>query len=269
MSYIVNRPPTGPLSLQANGTFQQQSQSTTLYGGTATDTSLTSVLGTKWDLEDGRELTFVLAGASNLAQGKFMQNAALIANHQNLTTTAFTAYTNNGLSPATVTVTLGGTAATVNQYALGLAVVTSGTGLGQTLQIASHPAQASTTGNLVLTLADGPNVALDTSSKISLVQQAGNGVIIAPHAGVTGAPAGVTLYPLTAVNYGFIVTHGVTSCLVDATAPGAGAPISISTATDGAVGQTAYATNVVTSGIVGSAIVTTTSAQYQPVFVRV
>lgn len=267
MSYIVNRPATGPFSLTANGTFQQVSQTSTLYGGTATITDINTILGTKWDLEDGRELTLVLAGASNLAQGKAMQSAAIIANHQNLTVTAVSAYsTTNGL-PATVTVTLGGTAATANQYQLGYAVVTSGTGLGQTLQIQGNPAQASTTGALVVTLADAPNVALDTSSKISLIPQPANGVIIAPTAS-TNKAVGITLYPITAANYGFVVSKGTTSALIDVSAPAAGAPLSLSTATAGALAQTGYATNVVTSGIVGTAIVTTTSAQYQPVYVN-
>lgn len=261
MSYIVNRPATGPLSLQANGTFQQQAQSTTLYGGTATDTSLTAILGTKWDLEDGRELTFVLAGAVNLAQGKLMQNAALIANHQNLVTTAFVAYSTTTGLPATVTVTLGGTATTANQYALGFAVVTAGTGLGQTLKIASHPAQATTTGNVVLTLEDAPNVALDTSSTISLVPQVGSGVIITPATAPTNRQIGVTLYPLTAANYGYVVSKGVTACL-NTGGTTSGNSLSASQSVAGAV-----ITGVLADGFVGSAIVAGTTAQYQPIFV--
>lgn len=265
MSRIVQPGATGPFGLTANGTFQQQPQSINLYGGTAIDSSINTLLGSRWSLEDGRELVLILAGASNLAQGKLMQDAALVANHQNLTVTAVQAYnTTNGL-PATVTVTLGGTAATLNQYQLGYAVVTSGTGLGQTLQIQENPAQVSTTGALLVTLADAPNVALDTTSKISLVPQPGNGVIINPHGGVTNKARGVTFYPVTAANYGYIVSKGTTACLIDATAPTAGEPIAPSTATDGAVGQTALSGSVVTTSPIGEAIVATTSAQYQPV----
>jgi len=266
MSYIVNRPATGPFSLTANGTFQQVPQSSTLYGGTATITDINTILGTKWDTEDGRELTLVLAGASNLAQGKAMQSAALIANHQNLVTVSFTAYSTTNGTPASVLVTLGGTAVTANQYQNGYAVVTSGTGLGQTLQIQGHLAQASTTGNVSIVLADATNIALDATSTISLVPQPGNGVIINPTAR-TNAPVGVTLYPITAANYGFVVSKGVTSALIDASAPAAGAPLSVSSATAGALGQTRYATNVVTDAVVGKGIVATTSAQYQPVYV--
>ncbi len=266
MSRITQPGATSPLGLQASGIFQQYAQSQTLYGGTYTDTSFSTLLGSRWSLEDGRELVLVLAGASNLAQGKLMQDAALIANHQNLVVTAFTAYSSNTGLPATVTVTLGGTAATLNQYQLGYAVVTSGTGLGQTLQIQENAAQASTTGNMLVTLADGPNVALDTTSKISLVPQPGNGVIINPTS-PTNKPRGITLYPITAANYGYLVSKGTTACLSDSTAPAAGSPLSPSTITAGAVGQTAYATNVVTSAGVGEAIVAMTSAQYQPIAV--
>lgn len=266
MSRIVNRPATGPFGLTANGLFTQVSQTTPLYGGTGTISDLNTILGTKWDLDDGRELTLVLAGAANLAQGKLMQDVAIIANHQNLVVTAVSAYNVTTGLPATVTVTLGGTAATLNEYQLGYAVVTSGTGLGQTLQIQSNPAQASTTGALVVTLADAPNVALDTTSTISLIPQPGNGVIINSTTR-TGQARGVTLYPVTAANYAFLVSKGTTSCLIDASAPAAGAPISPSSATAGAVGQTRYATNVVTDAVIGKGIVATTSAQYQPVTV--
>lgn len=263
MSYLSQRGATGGLALTANGIFQQYTPQTGLPSGYTDNTFLTE-LGTRWDLEDGREAVLVLAGASNLAQGKLMQDAALIANHQNLVTTAFQAYANTGNTPATVTVTLGGTAATVNQYQLGYAVVTAGTGLGQTLQIASHPAQATTTGALVITLADAPNVALDTTSTISLVPLPGFNVIINPIT-PTNVPRGVTLYPITAGNYGFLLSKGTNSCLIDTSAPAAGKPISPSSVTAGAVAQTRYATNVVTDAVIGQAIVTTTSAQYQPI----
>lgn len=261
MSYIVNRAATGPLSLQAQGLFQQQPQSTTVYAGTATDSSLTAVLGTKWDLNDGRELTFILAGAVNLTSGKMLQNAALIANHQNLVTVSFTAYSNNGLTPASVVVTLGGTAVTANQYALGYAVVTAGTGLGQTLQIASHPAQATTTGNVTITLADAPNTALDATSTISLVPQAGSGIIISPASAPTNRQVGVSLYPITAANYGFVVSKGVVACL-NTGGTTSGTELSTSQSVAGAV-----INGVIADGFVGTAIIAGTTAQYQPIFV--
>lgn len=221
MSRITQRGATGPLSLHASGTFQQ-----------STDASLTTLVGTKWDLADGREVVLVLAGAANLAAGQLQQDAAIIANHQNLTVTAFQAYSVNGNTPAKVTVTLGGTAATANQYAGGLALVNAGTGLGQTLQVVSNPAQASTTGALVVTI-EGPNVALDTSSKISLIPAQGLGVIVKP-AVATGALRGVSFYPITAANYGFLTSKGEVAVLADG-AIGANLGVGPSAAVIGAV----------------------------------
>jgi hypothetical protein len=248
MSRIVNRAATAPLAYQASGTFQQ-----------STDASLQTMLGTRWDLEDGRELTMVLAGASNLAVGKLMQDAADVANHQNMAVTAFTAYSTTTNLPAQVTVTLGGTAATLNQYQLGYAFVVDGAGAGQSLQIQSHPAQATTNGALVITLADAPNTALDTTSKISLFPQPGNGVIVNPTT-PTNVPRGVTFYPITAANYGFVATKGQWSVLGDSTAATVGGAVSPSTATAGAI--TLFATN---TAVIGNSFYTTVSAKYYPV----
>lgn len=229
MSRITQRGATGPLSLHASGIFQQ-----------STDSSLLTLVGTKWDLADGREVVLVLAGAANLAAGQLQQDAALIANHQNLTVTAYQAYSANGNTPAKVTVTLGGTAATANQYAGGLALVNAGTGLGQTLQIISNPAQASTTGALAVTI-EGPNVALDTTSKICLIPAQGNGVIVKPGAGLTSAARGVSFYPITAANYGFLTSKGEVAGLADG-AIGANLGISPSTSVAGAFAVAAATT---------------------------
>lgn len=261
-STITQRGATGPFSLTANGTFQQQSQTQTLYGNTATDTSLSTLLGSRWDLSDGREVRLVLVGASNVASGLLVAAPAPIANHQNLVTTAFSAYTNNGLSPATVTVTLGGTAATANEYAGGYAVVTTGTGLGQTLKIASHPAQASTTGALVITLADAPNTALDTTSTVSLIANPCNGIIINNHTALQ-QPVGVTLYAITATNYAYVISKGVTSCLQDG-ASTVGSEISPSNGVDGAIEN-----GVIAQGFVGIQIVTGVDTHYQPILVNI
>jgi hypothetical protein len=253
MSRIVNRAATSPLAYQASGTFQQ-----------STDASLQTMLGTRWDLEDGRELVMVLAGASNLAVGKLMQDAALISNHQNLAVTAFTAYSTTTNLPAQVTVTLGATLATVNQYQLGYAVVVDGTGAGQTLQIQSHPA-AALSASVVITLADAPNTALDTTSKISLIPQPANNVIIYPHGAMTNAVRGVTFYPVTAANYGFLATKGNWACLADSTAPPANSSISPSPNTDGAIAETPYTGNFVTGAVIGYSKYATVSAKYYEV----
>lgn len=260
MSTITQRGATGPFGLTSNGTFQQVSQSTTLYGGTATDSSLTTLVGTRWDLADGREVKLILAGASNLAVGKLMTAPAWVSDNVNLAVTAVQAYSNNGNTPATVTVTLGSSSVTANQYRGGYMTVYDSTGAGQTLQIASHPAATNGT-SCVFTLADGPNTALTTSSKVSLTANPANGVILMDHTALQN-PVGVTLYPVTAANYAFIVSKGIVNCLNDG-ALTTGSAISPSNAVDGAVEN-----GVIAQGFVGHTIMTGADAKYTPVFIN-
>ncbi len=253
MSRISQKGATGILSL-----FQTISETV----GTAPFSASSSDAGQLFETADAREFVLVQAGAVNLAAGVLVQAPALVANHQNLTVTAFSAgtpasnynttsvITNQSTSPATVTVTLAGTAATVNQYAGGYAVVNAGTGVGQTLKISTNPAQATTTGALVVTLEDAPLVALDTSSKVCLIPSLYNNVIINP-ASPSNTPVGVTLYPIVAststVNsFGLIQTRGAVSCLAaGAVAVGLGlipsaavaGAVTIATATGATIGR--------------------------------
>jgi hypothetical protein len=158
----------------------------------------------------------------------------LIANHQGLVVTAFTAYgTSNGVAnststPATVTVTLGGTAATVNQYQGGYMVVQSSTGIAQTLKIQGNTAQTSTTGSVVVTLEDAPNTAITTSSVVNLIPQVGYNVVISPAAAsLTNTEFGVGLYAIPASNYGFFVTRGDTAVVAVAAGVAAGSSLSV------------------------------------------
>lgn len=260
MSRITERGATGPLSLQANGTFQTQSQTLQVYGGTATDTSLSTLLGTRWDLADGREVRFVLAGASNLAAGKVMTASAAVAGQLEMAVTAFQAYSNNGNTPATVTVTNGSGAITANQYQGGLLMVNSGTGAGQTLKIASHPAIGSGATGGVFTLEDGPVTALDATSTVSVYKNPCQSIIISDHSNLQ-QPVGVTLYPITAAYYGFIVSKGLTVCLNDGGWT-TGSAVSTSNATDGAVEN-----GVIAQGFVGYAIEAGTTTHYNAIVV--
>lgn len=250
MSSISQRGATGALGLTASGVFQ-----------TSTDASLATLVGTKWDTSDGREVTLVSASsATTVAAGKTYASPAIVANHQNLTTTAFQAYSANGNVPAKVTVTLGGTAATANQYQGGFAVVNAGTGLGQTLRIASNPAQATTNGALVVTLEDGPNTALDTSSKICLIPAAGANVVINP-ATASNTPLGVGLYPIAASAYGYLCSKGAVSALADG-AIGVGLGVSPSGSVAGAL-----TVGAATTARVGRALQAGVDTEYRTVFV--
>ncbi len=249
MSRISQRTAVAPLGLIANGTFQ-----------TSTDASLETLVGTRFDTSDGRELILVQAGAVAVDSGKLYQDAAVVANHVNCAVTAFTAYSNNGNVPAKVTVTLGATAVTANQYAGGLLVVNDNAGEGQTLRIASHPA-ADASASLVVTLEDSPITAITTASEVTLLPAHGNGVIVMPTT-ATGSVCGVSLYPIAAAAYGFLVTKGITACLNDG-ALTIGSAVSPSNAVAGAVENA-----VVAQGLVGNAVYTGVDTEYRPIYVN-
>jgi len=258
MSQITQRGATGPLALTASGSFQS-----------STDSSLATLVGTRWDLSDGREVVLVsTSSATTTVAGQLYQDPALIANHADLVTTAFTAYSANGNVPASVVATLGGTAATLNQYQGGFLVVVEGTGLGQTLRIQGNTAQASTTGACTITLEDAPGVALVAgSSKVSLIPAHGANVIINPTT-PTNTPVGIALYAIAASSYGFLVAKGITGALSDSTAPGVGVAIGAGVNTAGTIGTVTSSASTINQSVIGNTVYAATSAKVNPVYLN-
>lgn len=262
MSQITQKGATSGLALQAGGTFQ-----------TSTDANFNTVVGTRFDLSDGREVMLVSNGATAIGtSGVLCQDAAIVANHQGLVVTAFTAYSANGNTPASVTVTLGATALIQNQYQGGFLLVDSGPGIGQTLRIASNPAAVLSATGVVITLEDGPNTALTTSSTVCLIPPHGANIVINPTTS-TGAIAGVTLYPLAVGQIaggtagtlvGFIATKGLVACLSDASVATVGQGVAPSITTVGAVTVTSG-----TQATVGYANQTGVSAKARSIFLDV
>lgn len=177
---------------------------------------------------DGRSYRYVLAGGSTLVAGNLLQAPAEVTNHQGLAPTA-----NVAIGDTSLTVTLGATAATANQYANGWILVTVTPGLGQMLQIKSHPA-ADASATLTLQLADPIKVALTTAaSKIDLILNPYSGVIQNP-ASASSAPIGVAFWALTTATYGWVQVGGVASILNDGGST-VGTNVSASNGTAGAV----------------------------------
>lgn len=214
MSSFTQRGATGPLP----------------FNGTDTTQALATLVGSIFETSDGREFVLIQNGATALVSGVLVQGPAKIPNHQAVAVTAFTAYSANGNTPASATVTLGATLATANQYASGYAIVATGTGIGQTLKIAKNTAAALSTA-CVITFEDSPAVALDATSTLNLIPNpfgslngtnfATLGVVVCPTT-LTGQVLGVTITPLaastaTVPQYGFVQSKGLVGCLNDAT----------------------------------------------------
>lgn len=209
MSFISQKGATGPLEI-----FQ-----------TSTDPSLVTMTGAKFTTSDGREFALVQNAGTALAQGKLVQGPAKIANHQNLVTST------QVVGDKVVTVTLAGTVATKNQYSGGYVIFNAGTGSGQTLKIASHPA-GTASGTVVLSLEDAIQVATltsDTKSCLVLPPYGSpngtdvrtSGVIICPaNNALTGPVIGIANDAIgastsTVATYGLIQTAGEMAALND------------------------------------------------------
>lgn len=266
-------------------------QGTSNYTGTATpagpgytgtglngqpDYSYDTMCGVRFNTSDGKQVVLARNAATAIGSGLLVQAPAEITAFNNLAMTVPTA------TPATagtyaILVTNGATVLNVNQFALGYAIVSAGTGLGQTLQISSHqPAAAS--GTFIVTLIDPIQVTLDATSTITLVPNPYINCVVSA-TGLTGTAIGATFYAVSASTaqvfngtsgalttngtpvYAFLGCHGIWGIRADATAtPAVGLPASASTTTAGDVTVFTAAKQYI-----GNMAGTATSAKIAPV----
>lgn len=221
MSRITQKGATSPLGL-----FQ-----------TSTDLSLGTLVGTKFDLSDGREVVLVQNAGTALASGKVIQGPAAQANAVGLSpaTSGTTGYSATypiaaAIGGKVIQIATGATAVLANRFAGGYLNVVEGTGAGQTLKVQSNAA-ASTTSACVVTLEDAFTVATSTDSRFTLTinpfgshygtDYTTDGVIVCPTT-LTGQVVGVAFYPIaastaTVASYGFLITRGPTAVYAGAT----------------------------------------------------
>lgn len=197
-------------------------------------------LGERLVTEDGRVFRYCQAGAVDLVAGNWIQSPAQIGNHQNLTPSAAS------IGDTTITVTLGGTAATSGQYNGGQAVVSVTPGLGQAVSIIGNPAQTNGSGTLTLQLGEPLRVAWTSSTRVDLVPNQYKGVIQNPVTTLTGSCVGVAVYIIAATEFGWIQRSGLCGALIAGT-PAVGAAIVVPGTAAGAavVDGAASATNIV------------------------
>lgn len=262
----------------------------TQYTGTATvptngytglaqgDTSYDALLNSKWQTEFGQTLTLISNAATALVAGVLVQASAELTAFEKLAMTVPTA------TPATagtfsVLVTNGSTVMKQNLFANGMLIVAAGTGIGQSLRIASHTGAAATTGKITVTLRDPIQTTLDATSIVSFVANPGQANVIMPTT-PTGLATGVTLYAIPAATaptwdgtsgasvtlgipqYAFVVSHGPVGCLIDSSVTNVGYPLGQKCATAGCLGIA----TLTTSPQIAISMQTLTSAQVGAVF---
>lgn len=252
------------------------------YGGNSIyDTSYDSLCGVRFNTNDGRQVVIVRNGGTevataSIASGLLVQAPAEVTAFNNLAMTVPTT------TPATagtyqILATNGATVLNINEFANGYLLVSAGTGIGQTLQIASHqPAAASAT--FLITLQDPIQVTLDATSTVTLVRNPYIGVVVSA-AGLTGTVVGASFYVIGAGTastyngtsgalttqgqpvYAMVGCHGVWGVRADGTStPAVGLPASASTTTAGDVTVFTAAKQYI-----GNMAGTATSAKIAPV----
>jgi|TARA_Y100000310_G_scaffold75945_1_gene72370 hypothetical protein len=170
-------------------------------------------IGTRMSFDDGRAFRYVEVGGSDIAAGAVVQAAAGIGNHD-----MDLAITTAASGASSVTVTLGGTASTANQYKDGWLYINDGTtGEGHVYKIKSNAAGDSG-GTCVLTLEEDDTLVTALTNGTHLAGLAVNtysNVIISPTT-VTNMAIGVAPRLLTTDYYGWIQTWGEAAVLANA-----------------------------------------------------
>ncbi len=236
----------------------RQLTSTDLRVTTATAQDTLGALGLT---EDNRKYRYGLAGAADLAAGKLAVNSDVVADHTNRAPGA-----NVAVGATSLTVAMGATATTQDQYAQGFLTVNAGTGAGISYRITGNT-KAATSGTPTIFLAEPITVALvaATDSKVSLTPSPWYKAVISD-TDLADMPVGVPNVLIPATNYGWFQTGGFCSVLSDAGAPADGAGVCASDDTAGAVGP--LETDAVAPQI-GIAVQALTSAEYRPVFLTI
>lgn len=166
-------------------------------------------LGQRGETADGRVFRYAKAGEA-ITIGYLAQSPAIDTATITMAVTSAAA-----IGDKTIYFTHGATTSSANEYAEGFACISYGTGIGQTLKIASHLAFTSGGTSSKLNLEDPLLVALDTTSKLDITHNPWNGVVMDTSA--TVPPAGVALHAFTSGYFGWLQTRGVVGVFSDAT----------------------------------------------------
>lgn len=214
-----------------------------------------AVVGSYAETADGRGFRYAKAGATALVAGKLQQSSAEdTSNLENLAVAAAAIGATSVTTTSTVTLA-------ANQAAGGYLIVSASTGAGYQYRIAGHA--AATAAIVTFNLEDPIVVALTTSSKIDVIPNPYDSVVVNPTS-ATSAAIGAAIVATPASNYGWLQTHGPSTLLADASVATVGTTLRASTATAGAVGVTGGST-----AIVGIALTGIASAEYGAVYLTI
>lgn len=237
--------------------FKTQGWNQGLYEQSATKKEF---LGTLRFTEDGRAFRYAKAGGT-IAMGKNCIMAVTTANHIKQANTGYTM----AVGAVQVSVLLGATACTANQYDDGYLQIYDGasTAVGQQCLIASHTISAAGSEAITLTLAEPIRAACIATDSYSLIPNPWNGVTHA--ATVANGNAGLAPIAVTSGYYFWLQTGGVGCGLCHANTA-LGSEITLSATDTGGYDVAAG----YTSGFVGTTIGFAAIAdKYNPLFLGI
>lgn len=218
-------------------------------------------MGALVELNDYRAFRYGKVGAANTSLGKIGIAPAPIANHHNMAVLATAAGLFN------VTATPGATGGAVGIYDEGFAYINAGPGAGQQYKVSHNPTITSSVA-FVLALTDPIQVALTTSSKLSLTHNGYNGVVEAAVA--TRRAAGVPLVSATTLYELWYQTKGPAAVLADGTiAVGSLIGVGASVAGSVVVNSGTYATALATTQVGQASIMAGVDTEYRPMVLTI
>lgn len=195
-------------------------------------------IGCYAETSDGRGYRYAKVGATATVAGKVYQGKALDATNDQPSGGHAVAAAAIGATSVTTTATL---TATVDEFAGGFLAVVVTPGQGYTYRIKGNT--AATAAVCTFYLDDPIQVALTTDSRIIVVQNTYNGIIIEPGT-PTATIAGVPNSIITAAYFGWVQTWGPCSVLFTGTGVAGKAVGSLSGGTSGSSAPAIAATNI-------------------------
>ena len=214
-------------------------------------------LGALGETPDGKLFRYAKMGEA-ITIGRVTQSAPIDTCHVTQAVDAIAA-----VGAKTITFTHGATTTAGNALAEGFAIISYGTGIGQTLKIKWNPAYTSGQASAVCYLEDPLLVALDTTSKLDFAVNPWNGVLMDTSL-VTTATGGA-IRSFTSGYYGWLQTRGVFGAFADGVAA-AGYSFAFDASEAGSIDVTA---NDLTQVLLGQAIQASEDGYAHPVYLKI
>lgn len=183
-------------------------------------------LGTLGFTNDGRAYRYSQAAGTALSPGQICIAADITSAHEDIAVNTF------AIGDTSMTVTLGGTAVTANEYDEGFVNVTDANGQGIAYSIKAHQTSSAGSEDIVITLNDLIVIAAEASTTVTLVRNKYRDILVSSGS-QTDLPTGVPNVTIAIDAFGWLQTGGLCSVLVGSNNTEVGTPVTFDASTSG------------------------------------